>query len=187
MPSNIAGADLLAVIDLQEAFRAGPWAAAGLEGIVGPVDQLAARFGPRTRFTRFVPPPDPTGSWIPYYERWPFALEPEAAGGWELVEPFRSRAPRTVDRPTFSKWGPELAEDLGMGGALVLCGAATDCCVLATALGAVDAGAAVRVVADACAGSTPEAHDHALALLEAFAPQVEITSLAYELDTPPRG
>ena len=63
---------------------------------------------------------------------------------------------------------------------LVLCGLSTDCCVLATALGAIDAGARVRVVADACAAE-PTLHDAALAILRRRAPQLTLTTVADEL------
>jgi nicotinamidase-related amidase len=174
-------ADFLAVVDMQEVFRGGDWEVAGVEEIVAPVDELCRAYRSRVRFTRFVPPADPAGSWVDYYERWSFATRDESRPLWELVPPFRERRPTTLDRPTFSKWDAELAGALPPGGALVLCGAATDCCVLATALGAVDAGVPVRVVVDACAGATREAHGRALALLEAFAPQVALSSVRKEL------
>ena len=86
-----------------------------------------------------------------------------------------------MDRPTFSKWGPELREAAGPSGTLVLCGVATDCCVLCTALPAADAGMFVRVVGDACAGATPEAHRSALTVMRGYAPQIEVTTVAEEL------
>jgi nicotinamidase-related amidase len=63
----------------------------------------------------------------------------------------------------------------------VLCGVATDCCVIATALAASDAGTFVRVVGDACAGSSDAAHERALAIMAGFAPQVTVTSVEEEL------
>ncbi len=51
----------------------------------------------------------------------------------------------------------ERAERVRRRGGMVLCGVSTDCCVLMTALAAVDDGVAVRVVADACAAKTPDA------------------------------
>ena len=54
-------------------------------------------------------------------------------------------------------------------------GVATDCGVISTALPMADAGVAVRVVGDACAGSTPENHAHALAVMSLYAPQITVT------------
>ena len=54
--------------------------------------------------------------------------------------------------------GAELRALVG-GGEAVLCGVSTECCVLMTALAAVDDGAHVRVVADACAAKGPKTHE----------------------------
>ena len=54
----------------------------------------------------------------------------------------------------------------------------TDCCVLCTVLAAADAGRKVRVVTDACAGSTDDDHRRALAILALYAPLVELTTVA---------
>jgi nicotinamidase-related amidase len=53
---------------------------------------------------------------------------------------------------------------------------ATECCVIATALAAVDAGRAVAVVTDACAGATVEDHTRALELLALMSPMVELVT-----------
>ena len=47
-------------------------------------------------------------------------------------------------------------------------------CVIATALPAADAGASVRVMAAACAGSTAENGERALAAMELFGPQITV-------------
>jgi nicotinamidase-related amidase len=173
--------DLLVVVDAQSVFAdpGSPWAVPRFDATVAPIERLAERFAGRVRFTRFVVPESPAGSWVPYYRRWSFAAEPGSSPLFDLAAPWRGRA--TLDRPTFSKWDGELAGELEDGDELVLCGVATDCCVLATAVAAVDAGAQVRVVADACAGADDAAHERALALLAAFAPQLTVTAVADEL------
>jgi nicotinamidase-related amidase len=177
--------DLLVVVDCQEVFAdpASPWAVPRYAEVAGPIARLADASA-RVRFTRFVVPDDPAGSWVPYYRRWSFAAAREGARErFALAAPFRDRpdAAATLDRPTFGKWDAELEGELGAGDELVLCGVATDCCVLATAVAAVDAGAQVRLVADACAGADDAAHERALALLAAFAPQLAVTTVAGEL------
>ena len=85
----------------------------------------------------------------------------------------------TLDATTFSKWGAGAGRPHGRAaGRLVLAGVSTDCCVLSTALAAADAGVAVRVVADACAGVNDESHPQALDILRLYAPLVEVVSLA---------
>jgi nicotinamidase-related amidase len=182
MNAPAADRPLLAVIDMQELFAAGsPWAVPGFEDLIEPVGQLARGYGPRAVFTRFVIPEVPQGSWAGYYRAWPQVLEPSAAHLPDLAPPWAGQGLDTLDKTTFSKWGPELDSMLGPGRELTVCGVSTDCCVLATVLAAVDAGAQVRVVADACAGITAEAHEAALNLMGGFAPQVTFASVAQEL------
>lgn len=177
-----ADGPLLAVIDMQEFFAAGsPWAVPGFDELIEPVAALARGYAQRAVFTRFVIPGRPEGSWAGYYRAWPQVLAPEAAHLADLAQPWASQGLHTLDKPTFSKWGPELESRLGPGRDLTVCGVSTDCCVLATVLAAVDAGAQVRVVADACAGITAEAHRAALSLMAGFAPQVTIGSVGDEL------
>ncbi len=173
---------LLAVIDMQAFFAGGsPWEVPGFEDLIEPIDRLAREFAKRAIFTRFVIPAEPHGSWVGYYRAWPQVLAPDAAHLAELVPPWAEPGRTTLDKTTFSKWGPELAGLTG-GGELSVCGVSTDCCVLATVLAAVDAGAQVRVIADACAGVTPEAHQQAVSIMAGFAPQVTISTVSEELD-----
>ncbi len=185
-----AGADLpgadgpgesphLVVIDMQRVFGepGSPWLAPRFAEIVEPVRRLAEAFSPRVVFTRFVAPAVPHGAWREYYEEWPFALQPPDAPIYELASPFAAMAGPTVDATTFSKWGPELAARADQG-PLVLAGVSTDCCVLSTALAAADAGAAVRVVADACAGVDDESHAKALDVMSLYGPLVEVVTAA---------
>ncbi len=59
----------------------------------------------------------------------------------------------------------------------MLSGVSTDCCVLSTALAAADAGVAVQVVADACAGVSPADHQRALDAMALYAPLIELTTV----------
>jgi nicotinamidase-related amidase len=187
----------LAVIDMQRVFGEpdSDWFAPRFAEILGPVRQLAEAFRPRVIFTRFIAPQKPAGAWRQYYEQWPFALQPPDAPIYALVDEFADQPGPTLDATTFSKWGPMLAglvggsgeganSDSGSGtgsgspGELVLAGVSTDCCVLCTAVAAADAGVAVRVVANACAGSTDESHGQALEILRLYGPLIEVVSLA---------
>lgn len=173
---------LLAVIDMQRFFAPGQaWAVPGFDELIAPIDRLVRGYRDRAVFTRFVVPEAPRGSWVAFYQRWPEVVGPDKQALAELVEPWAGRGGPTLDKPTFSAWGPRLASLLGEDGELVLCGVSTNCCVLATALAAVDAGVTVRVAADACAGDDAAAHERALALLAGFAPQVIISSVDAEL------
>jgi nicotinamidase-related amidase len=178
------GSAWLAVIDMQRVFGepGSPWLAPRFAEILGPIRSLVEAFRPRVTFTRFVAPAAPAGAWRRYYAQWPFALQPPGARIYELVDEFAGEPWPTLDAATFGKWGPELSARAG-DGALVLAGVSTDCCVLSTALAAADAGTAVQVVADACAGVNDESHAKALDILRLYSPLVEVTSLADVLGT----
>ncbi len=183
-PDSGPALPLLAVIDMQRIFAepGGEWLAPRFAEIIGPIRRLVDAFWPRVIFTRFVAPAVPAGAWRKYYDQWPFALQPPDAWIYQLVDEFAGQSGQTLDATTFSKWGPELARlTSGPGGdpgQLVLAGGTTDCCVLSTALAAADAGVAVRVVADACAGVTDESHRQALDILRLYGPLVEVVSVA---------
>jgi nicotinamidase-related amidase len=169
------------VIDVQRIFGEppSPWAAPRFAEVLPVVGGLVDRFAGRVVFTRFeppLPPAVPEGSWVDYYEQWPFALDPATRASYDLVlEP--GDAP-VVTRPTMGKYGAELLAATGGSRNLVLCGVSTDCCVLSTALAAADDGAWVRVVGDGCAGATDEDHERSLAAMAFYAPQVEVVGAA---------
>ena len=166
---------MLALIDLQRIFAdpSSAWAAPDFQRVVEPVRELIRLFSPEVVFTRFVAPDRPAGAWAGYYEAFPFALQPADADTYQLVDEFKG-AP-TLDKTTFGAWGPELAARAG--GRLVLAGVATDCCVISTALAAVDAGVQVQVVEEACAGSSAENHAKAIDVMRLYAPMLEIVSV----------
>jgi nicotinamidase-related amidase len=172
----------LAVIDMQRVFGepGSAWLAPRFPEIVAPIRDLVAAFRPRVVFTRFVAPDVPAGAWRAYYEQWPFALQPPGARIYEIVDELAPEAGRTVDATTFSKWGPELADRTGRG-PLLLAGVSTDCCVLSTAVAAADAGVAVAVAADACAGIDDASHAKALDILRLYAPLIEVITVAQAL------
>ncbi|MGY1777044.1 cysteine hydrolase family protein [Geodermatophilus sp. SYSU D00804] len=165
----------LVVVDPQRVFAdpGSPWAAPRYEEVRPRIRRLVAAFGDRVVLTRFVAPREPAGAWVDYYERFPFALQPPDAPLWDLVED--PGPARVLTATTFGKWGPELAEVVGAG-PMTVAGVATDCCVVSTVLPTADAGVPVRVVADACAGSTDDDHRKALDLMGLYAPLVEVTT-----------
>jgi nicotinamidase-related amidase len=165
----------LAVIDLQQVFAdpASGWFTPRFAELLDPVERLVAAYQPAVTFTRFVAPDEPVGAWREYYEQWPFARQPRDAPLYALVDRFAGRP--TLALPTFGKWGAELAARAG--DELVAAGVTTDCCVISTVLAAADAGVKVRVATDACAGSTDENHERALAILALYAPLVELATV----------
>jgi nicotinamidase-related amidase len=168
----------LVVVDMQRVFAdaGSPWATPDFAAILPTVADLAKRFGDAVTCTRFIAPDRPTGAWREYYAEWPFALQPPDAALWDVVPELECSAP-TVDATTFSKWGPALADRVG-DATMVLCGVSTDCCVLSTAVAAVDAGVPVHVVGDACAGVSAESHRATLDVLALYGPLVRVVRSA---------
>ncbi|SFW57251.1 cysteine hydrolase family protein [Amycolatopsis australiensis] len=166
---------VLAVIDLQNVFAdpVSEWFTPRFAEVVAPIRRLVTAFGDDVVFTRFVAPARPEGAWKQYYERWPFALQPPDAPLYQVVGAFQPTS--TVDATTFGKWTPRMATRVG-GAGLVLAGVSTDCCVLSTALAAADAGVAVTVVSDACAGSDDESHAKALDVMRLYGPLVQLAT-----------
>jgi nicotinamidase-related amidase len=163
----------LVVVDLQRVFgdAGSPWTTPRFGEIRPRIRRLAEAFAGSVVFTRFVAPAEPAGAWVEYYRRYDFALRPADDPIYDLVED--AAGAKVLDATTFGKWGPELAGIVG-GGPLTVAGVATDCCVLSTVLPAADAGVPVRVVTDACAGSSDDDHDRALRLMSLYAPLVEL-------------
>lgn len=168
---------------MQELFRdaASPWLVPGFDELTDPIGRLVRAFGDRVVYTRFTLPAAVEGSWRPYYETFDAVTQPENAGWFELAEPYRSWAGDVVERSTFNAWG-ELRGLVGDPSTIVLCGVSTDCCVISTGLSAADAGASVRVVDDACRGSSAQAHEAAISVLAGCAPQIVIATVDAELD-----
>ncbi|SDY32662.1 Nicotinamidase-related amidase [Modestobacter sp. DSM 44400] len=166
---------VLVVIDVQRVFAepGQPWAAPRFAEVHPRIRRLVAAFAGRVVHTRFVASAQPTGAWVGYYAQWPFALQPPDAPLYELVDDPGDDP--VVTTTTFGKWGAELAALVGTGPVL-LAGASTDCCVLSTALPAADAGVAIRVVTDACAGASDADSDRALAAMALYAPLITLTT-----------
>jgi nicotinamidase-related amidase len=148
-----------------------------------------------TIFTRFIPaarPGEGVGVWARYWERWAgLTLQHLPQGLCDLVPGLARFAPPAVvvDKKVYSPWLDEaLQTELGRRNAdtLVISGAETDVCVLATVLGAVDRGYRVIVATDAICSSSDETHDALMTLYERrYTQQVETVEVAALLDAWP--
>ena len=168
----------LVVIDMQNVFAHGsPWASPDYATASQGIHRLLPAFGERVVYTRYVAPAEPEGAWVPYFELWPFALVPEDDHLYDFAPDIDPAGHEVVTRTTFGKWSAELAEATQHASEIVLTGVSTDCCVISTALPMADAGIAVRVPADACAGATPDDHQRALDAMALYAPLVTVTTV----------
>ena len=143
----MSGRPWFVAIDLQRVFGdpSSAWCAPRYAAAAANVARLAARFGDRSVFTRFVAPAEPTGAWGPYYEEFPWALQPADSRLYELTDDVAAYARTTVVATTFGKWTADLRAVVGEQPTLVVAGVATDCCVVSTVLAAADAGASITV------------------------------------------
>jgi nicotinamidase-related amidase len=178
-PARNLADNWLMIIDMQRIFGepSSDWATPGYAAASAGIQRLLGAFESRVCFTRFLAPDAPTGAWITYYEKWPFALDPVNAPLYELSDEFASVPATMIDRTTFGKWDAETDHLLGHPLQLVLAGVTTDCCVLSTALPACDAGVHVTVVADACAGVTEADHRRALDAMELYSPMIDVADV----------
>ena len=167
-------------IDLQHVFGDpdSPWGSGEFGRSLDGTRALLPAFVGRTVLTRFVAPAEPDGAWVPYYAGWPFALVAPDDPLYALVPGVAGLDTPVITATTFGKWGPELAAATPGAGTLVLTGVSTDCCVLSTALAAADAGIAVQVVTDACAGASETDHQRALDAMALYAPLITLTTVA---------
>jgi nicotinamidase-related amidase len=172
------GAAALVVIDMQHAFGPGTeWETPGFEELVVGLPDLISRFPGRTVLTRYLPPSPVDGSWVSYFERYSGMLRDDRDSLWDLAVDVPADA-TVIDVRGFSKWGSALGRLVGPDAVLYLAGVATECCVMATAIAAADAGRAVRVIREECRGSSLAMHQHALEVMAGFEPQIQIVSTA---------
>lgn len=170
----------LVVIDRQRVFaQDSDWACP--DGSFHDTDEaferLARAYGDRVVYTRYVAPAEPKDAWVPYFADWPQFLVADDDPMYDLTEETvpLAQGHAVVTETTFGKWGAQLSAAMHGAKRMVLCGVATDCCVIATALSAADAGVAVRVAADACAGSSAQNHQRALDAMAMFEPLITVT------------
>ncbi len=172
-------------VDMQMLFMADtPWRTPWAERVLPIVAGIAARHPDRTIFTRFIPPRSPRdlpGSWRRFYERWrELTRERIDPALLDLAPPLAALVPPAlvIDKPVYSPFAgaklPRLLREREAD-ALVVTGAETDVCVLATVLGAIDRGYRVVIARDAVCSSSDQTHDSLLGLYSGrFSQQVEV-------------
>ncbi|MEH2535320.1 nicotinamidase-related amidase [Bradyrhizobium sp. AZCC 1588] len=176
-------------IDMQNIFaRGGVWETPWMEKVLPVISQIAARYQERTVFTRFITPERPEdrrGQWRVYFTKWERATRGDLApGALDIVPALARYSPPAlvVDKPAYSAFfGSRLGHLLVERhvGTVVVSGAETDVCVLATVLGAVDLGFRVVIVQDALCSSSDTGHDALMTMYRTrFNEQIELVSAA---------
>ena len=175
-------------IDMQQMFAEPtewhtPWMERVLPNVIAVVELEPAR----TIFTRFIPPRSPDdigGAWRRYWRKWESMtrtrLDPELI---DLVPDLSRFVPpgSIEDKSVMSAWHGSLHVRLQSAGvdALIVSGAETEVCVLATVMGAIDLGYRVIIVADAICSGADSTHDAMIEIYESrFGMQVETVTAA---------
>jgi nicotinamidase-related amidase len=172
-------------IDMQNIFaQGGIWETPWMDRVLPSIVEITARYTARTVFTRFITPlhaDDRPGRWRRYFDKWQCATRAKLPpSGLELVPALGRFAPpaHVIDKPAYSAFTEStLASFLSDKGitTLVITGAETDVCVLATVLDAVDLGFRVVIVEDALCSSFDAGHDALMTLYrDRFAEQIEL-------------
>lgn len=157
-------------IDMQNLiFRSdSPWRAEWAERVLPAILDIVGHVPENTVFTRFMPPTaaeDMPGAWQRYYRRWQMLTRPQIDPQLlDLVAPLQAFVPpaTVLDKPVYSPFSGHRLQDLLVArglSTLVISGAETDVCVLATTLGAIDCGFRVVLAIDAICSSSDQTHD----------------------------
>lgn len=168
-------------VDMQRMFAPGaPWATPWLERVRPNVARLARHAPAQTIFTRFITPrasDDMPGTWRSYYRKWAdLTRERMDQSLLRLLPELEELTPpaRVMDKTVFSGFIDgrlhSLLQSAGIG-SIIVSGAETDMCVLATVLAAVDLGYHVVVAGDAVCSASDAAHD---ALLDLYARRFDV-------------
>jgi nicotinamidase-related amidase len=182
----IDGKCLHLCIDMQGMFADDtPWHTPWMRQMRPAVERLVAAHPDRTIFTRFIPverAEDAHGAWRRYYERWSCMTGEQIDRSWiELLPELRAHVPpaTVVDKLHYS---PFMTSDLEQiltsrdADTLIISGAETEVCVLATVLDAIDRGYRVIVPIDAVCSSADETHDALITVYHSrFGQQIETT------------
>lgn len=169
--------DLVLVIDLQNVYRPGqPWGCPTFDRSWENVSALldaagASKTPPRVFLTQFVENPGATGMWAEYNrlnhdinaDPWMSELVPK-------LKPYAERWP-VCQKSTYSSMPiPEVREAAETAERVVITGVVAECCVLATAMEAIDMGCHVVYLRDAASGVDDEAEAAVVKVLEGLSP-----------------
>jgi nicotinamidase-related amidase len=175
-------------IDMQRMFReATEWQTTWMPRVLPQVANMVELSPSRTVFTRFVPLQTPdrgVGTWRRYYTRWhTMTLSELDLELVDLVPELASYAPPAIiiDKHVMSPWFGRLPSHLQSAGVdtLIVTGAETEVCVLATVMGGIDLGYRMILVTDAVCSSADETHDAMMRIYQSrFGMQVETVTTA---------
>ncbi|WP_139976499.1 isochorismatase family cysteine hydrolase [Ochrobactrum sp. CGA5] len=182
---DLRGGCMHLCIDMQNLFGpASPWHVPWIDAILPNIVDICSQRSEETIFTRFIPPRSPDaalGAWRGYYRKWEtLTLNRIDPSFMDLVDPLGDFSPPAVvlDKTVYSPWTEGFLQRYlhkKRVHTLIISGAETDLCVLATLLGAVDRGYRVIIVHDAVCSVSDQTHDAIISLChQRFSEQLEL-------------
>ena len=183
----LPGVSVHLCLDMQRLLAPeGPWPTPWIEPALERQVRLIERRPEATIFTRFIPPKSPEdmpGTWRQYYEKWRHVtrdfIDPRLL---DLLDDVGKYVPpaTVLDKTRYSAFPNSRLQTLlaqKRCSTLIVSGAETDVCVLATVINAVDLGYRVVIASDAICSSSDECHDALMTLYhKRFSQQIEIAS-----------
>ena len=167
--------DLILVIDMQNAYRAGePWGCDTFERSRARILELldtAAEQGAAVCLTQFIADPNGTGTWADYNAvNKAINDDPWMSELIDDLKPWAARCPVYRKSVYSSMHIPELRAAAEKAERVVITGVVSECCVLSTCLSLIDMGCRVVYLQDACSGVDAAYEAAALKILDGMAP-----------------
>lgn len=165
--------DLCLIIDMQNVYLPEqPWACRATNEVIQSIKNLIdLQLADNYIFTRYLAAKEPVGAWADYNQ----AYADINSNPWmnEIVSslmPYTNIYP-VYDKSTYSSYhNPDVAQLCKLAQRVVITGVVAECCVLATAYSAIDAGNKVIYLKDAITGLSLESEHITEQLIENFAP-----------------
>ena len=171
---------ILLLIDFQKIFndKSHSWYCPGFEQALNTALSCYNKMNGnncKTYITGFLPPDTSVQVWKDYYTKYSDIPSSDDNSCYELDDKLKNleNVEKVIWSQTFGKWdkisqyiNKEVKE-------VYICGVATDCCVLSTALSAIDKNMKVYIIEDGCA-SNDTSHNNALNIMKGYNPNIVI-------------
>lgn len=162
--------DLILVTDMQKAYLKGQkWECPNINSVIEKIVQLLSECNCNVMFTAFTAPQNPTGQWIDYnYVNQDINSCPYKNEIIDRLKCYIKKYP-LVFKDKYSSLSNKsvtqaVYDIIKNGGRVVITGVVSECCVLSTAMAAIDLGGKVIYIKDAVAGSSKK-HEKAVELI----------------------
>jgi hypothetical protein len=177
-PNSPNSPDLFLFIDFQKVFETDTvWNVPDFKQTLNQANiayQLVSKYRyVRPIATMYLPPPISKNSvWETYFNKYPSIPRNPCDDLYDLCNEVPTQS--VLDYSTFGKWDDYMNQCANNATNVFITGVSTDCCVLSTALTAVDSGKKVYIISDACAAGTTENHNRAIEIMKGFSPNIEV-------------